>query len=70
MIDWVENGVVPTTLDATYLQGIYEGQNVQTCAWPLRLYWSNNGTVLECQYDQASIDSWEYYFDAYALPLY
>jgi tannase len=24
-INWVENGVVPTTLNATYLQGIYEG---------------------------------------------
>jgi tannase len=70
MIDWVENGVVPTTLNATYLQGIYEGQNAQICAWPLRPYWSNNGTMFECQYDQASIDSWKYDFDAYALPLY
>jgi tannase len=70
VIDWVENDVVPTTLNATYLQSIYEGQDAQLCAWPLRLYWSNNGTVFECQYDQASIDSWKYDFDAYPLPLY
>jgi tannase len=38
MIDWVENGVQPTTLNATYLAGVDEGQNAQICAWPLRPY--------------------------------
>lgn len=70
MIDWVENGVVPTTLNATILSGDFEGTNQQLCTWPLRPYWSNNGTTLECQYDQASIDSWIYDFDGLKSPLY
>jgi tannase len=70
LINWVENGTVPTTLDATYPQGIYQGQDAQICAWPLRPYYINNGSTLECQYDQASIDTWLYDFNAYNLPLY
>lgn len=70
MIDWVEKGVVPTTLNATNLQGEYAGENQQICAWPLRPYWKNNGTVMECLYDQTSIDTWLYNFDAFKLPVY
>ncbi|KAK5191871.1 hypothetical protein LTR99_008398 [Exophiala xenobiotica] len=70
LIEWVENGTVPTTLNATYLAGESLGQNAQICAWPLRPFWSNNGTTMECQYDQASIDMWHYNMDAYKLPLY
>jgi tannase len=69
MIDWVENDVVPTTLNATVLQGDYVGRNEQICAWPLRPYWADNETIT-CQYDQASIDTWMYDFDAYKMPLY
>jgi tannase len=68
MIDWVENGVEPTTLNATVLQGEYEGETQDICGWPLRPYW-NNGTM-ECQYDQASINSWLYNFDAIKMPVY
>lgn len=70
MIDWVENGVVPVTLNGTILEGDFKGQNGQICAWPLRPYYKNNGTTLECQYDQASLDTWNYTFDAYNVPLY
>ncbi|KAI1622082.1 feruloyl esterase-like protein B precursor [Exophiala viscosa] len=70
LIDWVEKGVVPTTLNATYLAGQNLGQNAQICAWPLRPFWTNNGSTLECQYDQASIDTWHYDMNAYKLPLY
>ncbi len=70
LIEWVEHGTVPTTLNATYLAGENLGQNAQICAWPLRPIWSNNGTTMECQYDQASIDTWHYNMDAYKLPLY
>ncbi|KAI9925795.1 hypothetical protein ASPWEDRAFT_29608 [Aspergillus wentii DTO 134E9] len=70
MIDWVENGVNPHTLNATHLAGANKGANAQICAWPLRPLWSNNGTSLECVYDQKSIDTWQYTFDAYKLPLY
>ncbi|KAI9702282.1 MAG: hypothetical protein M1820_006214 [Bogoriella megaspora] len=70
LIDWVENGVEPKTLNATVLQGQHEGENQQICAWPLRPFWTNNGTVMECQYDQASIDSWLYNLDAIKLTVY
>lgn len=70
MIDWVENGIDPVTLNATHLAGTFEGQSAQICSWPLRPMWSNNGTTMACEYDQASIDSWMYDMDAYDLPLY
>ena len=70
MINWVEKGVVPTTLNATVLQGENLGDNAQICAWPLRPYWANNSTHMECRYDQASIDTWLYDFDAIKLPVY
>ncbi|RAH52701.1 tannase and feruloyl esterase [Aspergillus piperis CBS 112811] len=70
MIDWVENGVIPVTVNATVLQGDNEGEHQQICAWPLRPLWSNNGTTMDCIFDQASNDAWIYDFDAYKLPLY
>ncbi|KAH8657928.1 feruloyl esterase-like protein B precursor [Xylariales sp. PMI_506] len=70
MIDWVENGVVPTTLNATVLQGENKGSNQQICTWPLRPLWTNNGTDMECVYDQESIDTWIYDLDAFAMPVY
>ncbi|KAM0158145.1 hypothetical protein ACHAPG_004242 [Botrytis cinerea] len=70
LIDWVENGNTPTTLNATVLQGEFEGEEQQICAWPLRPMWSNNGTTMVCEYDQASIDSWIYDFDSFPVPVY
>lgn len=70
LINWVEQGVVPTTLNATYLAGVDEGENAEICAWPLRPYWRNNGTTMECQYDQTSINTWLYDFDAIKMPVY
>ena len=70
LIDWVEKGVKPVTLNATVLQGANAGDNQQICAWPSRPLWTENGTKMECQYDQASIDSWIYDFDAIKLPVY
>jgi len=69
MINWVENGVEPTTLNATVASGAYAGETQNLCSWPLRPYWSGNSSM-ECQYDQASIDSWTYTFDAFKLPVY
>ncbi|THV85201.1 tannase and feruloyl esterase [Aureobasidium pullulans] len=68
MIDWVENGNVPKTLNATAITG--DMANWQLCSWPLRPMYKNNGTELVCEYDQASINTWMYDFDAYKLPLY
>lgn len=70
MIDWVENGIVPTTLNATHLAGDDKGESASICAWPLRPFWTNNGTTMECQYDQASINTWLYDFDAFKMPVY
>lgn len=69
MIDWVENGVVPWTLKATHMAGDLKGEDAEICAWPLRPIWSENETM-ECLYDQASIDTWMFRFDAWKLPLY
>lgn len=70
LIDWVEGGVAPVTLNATVLQGDNIGSNQQICGWPLRPFWTNNGTTMECQYDQTSIDSWIYELDAFDVPVY
>lgn len=70
MIDWVENGIKPETLNATVLSGEYEGENRQICAWPLRPLWSGANSTMSCVYDQRSIDSWNYDLDAWLTPLY
>jgi tannase len=69
LIDWVEKGVTPITLNATILQGDNIGDNAQICAWPLRPYWVN-ATTMECQYDKTSIDTWLYDLDAIKMPVY
>ena len=70
MIDWVENGVEPITLNATHLAGDSVGTNAQICAWPLRPLWVDHSTNPTCVYDQASIDTWMYDLDAFKLPVY
>lgn len=72
LIRWVEEGVKPVMLAATHLGGEEVGKSASICAWPLRPVWrgGGNGTVMECEYDQESIDTWMYEFDAYKLPLY
>lgn len=70
LIDWVEKGIAPETLNATVLQGENIGSNEQICLYPLRPIWINNGTTMECVYDQKSIDSWTYDLDAFNMPVY
>ncbi|RYP45203.1 hypothetical protein DL769_011477 [Monosporascus sp. CRB-8-3] len=70
VIDWVENDVAPATLPATVASGPLEGESQPLCAWPHRPYWPDNSTTVKCEYDQASIDSWTYTFDAFKLPIY
>ena len=69
LINWVEKGITPTTLNATVLQGSNEGKNEQICAWPLRPLWAKNGTM-SCVYDQTSLKTWHYDFDAVPMPVY
>ncbi|KAI9927598.1 hypothetical protein MW887_003218 [Aspergillus wentii] len=68
MIDWVENGVKPVTLNGTVLDGEMKGANQQICAWPLRPIWENG--KMECVYHQPSIDSWLYSLDSFNMPVY
>ncbi|KAM0075388.1 hypothetical protein ACKRZS_012565 [Fusarium odoratissimum] len=63
VIDWVEKGVSPETLKGT--------DEIDTiCRWPLRPLWSRKNSSQRCVYDQKSLDTWKYDFDAYKLPLY
>ncbi|KAH7129711.1 feruloyl esterase-like protein B precursor [Dactylonectria estremocensis] len=70
MIDWVEKGVDPKTLNATVLQGEDKGTNQQICGWPLRPLWTNGGKKMNCVYEQKSIDDWHYDLDAFPMPVY
>ncbi|KAH8642573.1 Tannase [Alternaria alternata] len=64
IIEWVENGIAPTTLNNT------GATTPELCKWPLRPLWSNNGTTFDCVFEEASYRSWIYDFDAYSTPLY
>jgi tannase len=68
LINWVEKDVKPVTLNATVLQGEHVGENRQICGWPLRPKWKNGN--MQCEYDQASIDTWHYDLNAVPLPVY
>jgi tannase len=70
MIDWVENGIEPQTLNATVLQGDNEGEKQQLCQWPMRPLWTGNGMSMDCVYDQESIDSWLYDLNGVPMPVY
>ncbi|RYC56066.1 hypothetical protein CHU98_g10142 [Xylaria longipes] len=64
VIDWVEKGVAPATLNTT-------GKSISSvCRWPSRPLWSGNGSSSECVFDQKSVDSWMYTFDAFRFPVY
>ena len=68
MIDWVENGIKPTGLNATVSEGQYSGEVQKLCQWPTRPVWKND--AWKCVNDQASIDSWTYTFPAFKVPVY
>jgi tannase len=69
MINWVENGIKPSRLNATVSSGDYEGETQMLCQWPTRPHWKNNSTF-ECVDDKASIESWTYSFPAFKIPVY
>lgn len=70
LIEWVEDGNKPDRLNATIMSGSHEGEQQDLCAWPLRPLWKDNGSTLDCVFDQKSYDTWSYDFDAYDVPLY
>lgn len=69
LIAWVEQGDEPVMLPASATSGPFNGSQ-PLCAWPLRPLYTNNGMTQECRYDQESIDTWEYEFDAFKIPVY
>lgn len=70
MIDWVENGVKPSRLNATVSTGTYEGETQMLCQWPKRPLWHGNSTDFDCVNDEKSIESWTYTFPAFKVPVY
>ncbi|KAI1619992.1 Tannase/feruloyl esterase [Exophiala viscosa] len=69
MIDWVENGVQPSRLNATVSSGTYANETQLLCQWPTGPLW-NSDTTFDCVTDNASIESWTYSFPAFDLPVY
>ncbi|EPS33810.1 Tannase [Penicillium oxalicum] len=69
MIDWVENGIKPSRLNATVSSGDYEGEVQRLCQWPTRPLWHSNSTFT-CVNDAKSIESWTYEFPAFKVPIY
>lgn len=67
LIDWVENGIEPKTLNGTIQS---TGEQRQICGWPLRPYFKNNATNPECVYDQKSLDTWKYNLNAFKMPIF
>lgn len=71
LIAWVEHGQNPVQLNATVFgTGDLAGQNQTLCSFPLRPFWTNNGTNMGCVYDQTSIDTWLPKLDGFPLPVY
>jgi tannase len=70
MINWVENGVKPTRLNATVSSGQYKGETQMLCQLPTRRLWHGNSSEFECVNDQKAYDSWTYSFPAFKVPVY
>ncbi|KAL1892605.1 hypothetical protein Sste5346_006890 [Sporothrix stenoceras] len=71
MIDWVENGIDPVTLNATVLSSCATNYlaNDQLCSWPLRPVYVNNGTEKVCEFSsEEAFNTWIY--DLNAFPIY
>ncbi|KAH8552280.1 tannase and feruloyl esterase family protein [Umbelopsis sp. PMI_123] len=69
VIDWVENGINPTMLNATVSGGTTSDVDQKIRSFPLRPYWKDNSTM-ECVYDKKSIDTWLPNLDSIPIPVY
>ncbi|KAH6660999.1 Tannase/feruloyl esterase [Truncatella angustata] len=70
VINWVESGEAPQALNATINYGPYAGEVQGLCAWPTRPLWQGDNSTFDCVTDVASLDSWDYSFPAFKLPVY
>ena len=69
MIEWVEYGVVPVTINATVESCAKEGEVQHVCTWPYRHYWVNDTTMI-CKNDASSVGAILWDLDAYLQPVY
>lgn len=71
VIEWVEAGVNPATLNGTIQGGAQEGVEQGICSFPTRPQWSSNSTVPECVWpEQDAIDVWFPTLDSIPVPVY
>ncbi|KAL4894515.1 Tannase/feruloyl esterase [Aspergillus ambiguus] len=68
MIQWVENGVQPTGLNAAVDAGKYDGEIQSLCQFPKRPVWENN--KWKCESDDKGADTFYYTFPAFKVPIY
>ncbi|RAH40609.1 tannase and feruloyl esterase [Aspergillus brunneoviolaceus CBS 621.78] len=69
MIQWVEEDVVPTTINATVQSGANEGEVQKICTWPSRPYWKDNNTMI-CEENASSVSAMLWNLTAYVMPVY
>jgi tannase len=67
VIRWVEDGLIPERLNASVTSRDIEDKDQKLCSWPLRPYWEVDGTVMDCVYDQESLDTWTPEIDSVPL---
>lgn len=71
LIQWVEKGITPQTLNGTVLQGANLGQTEQICSFPLRPSWSSNSSDVQCVYpDEDALGTWYPYLNSIPFPVY
>ncbi|KAL4959596.1 Tannase/feruloyl esterase [Aspergillus stella-maris] len=68
IIQWVENGVQPTGLNATVTQGKYSGEVQTLCQFPYRPMWKNG--AWKCETDAKGAETFYYTFPAFKVPVF
>ncbi|CAI7581821.1 unnamed protein product [Penicillium pancosmium] len=68
MIQWVEEDITPSTINATVQSGSKEGEVQDVCTWPSRPYYKD-GTLV-CQENESSVKAMLWDLPAYKMPVY
>ncbi|KAL5040920.1 hypothetical protein BDW71DRAFT_192805 [Aspergillus fruticulosus] len=68
IIEWVENGIQPTSLNATVTQGKYSGEVQSLCQFPYRPMWKNG--AWKCESDTKGANTFSYTFPAFKVAVY
>lgn len=70
IIEWVENGKAPATLNGTHFAGSNIGGSENICKWPLRPTWASNSSSVACVYDDVSLNTWFPNLTSIPFPVY